>query len=71
MSAHAAVGIDDDFASGESAVANGAADDEFAGGVDVVVDFSVDVFFGEDGFDDFVDDFSSPSTSNPPTSHKA
>src|SRR6185369_5374262 len=36
VAAHAAVGVDDDFPAGETAVALRAADDEAAGGIDVV-----------------------------------
>ena len=35
VTAHAAVGVDDDLTAGQTAVAHGAADDEAAGGVDV------------------------------------
>ena len=37
MARHAAVSINDDLATGQSAVTDGAADDEFAGGIDMVL----------------------------------
>ena len=52
MVCRAAVGIDDDFASGEAAVADRPADDEFAGGVDVVAGFAGEPFFGQYFVDD-------------------
>ena len=42
VAAPAAVGVDDDLASGQSAIAVRAADHEPAGGIDVVLDFAVD-----------------------------
>ena len=47
MTAHAAVGIDDDFASGQSAVALRSADDESAGRIDVIFGFRVQQFWQE------------------------
>jgi len=55
VSASSAVGVDDDFASGESAVAVGTAEFEFAGGVDMDGDVVVPPF-AEDGFDDVLFD---------------
>ena len=37
VTSHAAVGVDDDLASGESGVAHGAADDEASRGIDVIL----------------------------------
>ncbi len=51
MTAHAAVGVDDDLSSGETAVTLGTADDEEAGGVDVILGFLGEKFAGDDGFD--------------------
>src|SRR5205809_5492618 len=48
VGAAAAVGIDDDFAAGQSRVAVGAADDELSGGVDVENDVVVPHVFGHD-----------------------
>ena len=59
MCAAAAVGVDDDFAPGESGVAVGAADEESAGGVDVEHDVVVPpLFVGREdhGLDDLFDD---------------
>ena len=56
MAGHAAVGVDDDFAPGEAAVADGAADDELAGGVNVVLGTGMEPVVGQYGFDDFFHD---------------
>ena len=58
MSAHAAVGVDDDLAAGEAGIAHGAADDEAAGRVDVVLGVLVQQVLGrDDGFNDVLLNF--------------
>src|SRR6516164_2099549 len=52
----AAVGIDDDLAPGEPAVANGPADHEAAGRVDVVAGALIEPLGGQDGLEDFLHD---------------
>ncbi len=52
VTAHAAVGIDDDLAAGEAGVPVGSADDETASGIDVVFGFAVHHVGGDDGIDD-------------------
>src|SRR5579862_9828748 len=42
MTAHAAVGVDDDLAAGEAGIAHRSADDEAAGGIDVVLGMLVE-----------------------------
>ena len=57
MATHAAVGVDDDLAAGETGVAHRAADDKAAGGVDVNVRIAPgDVDLGENRGDDVLDD---------------
>src|SRR5207253_1953296 len=56
VGAAAAVGVDDDFAAGETGVAVRAADDESAGGVDVEDDVVVPVVRGNDRLDHLLDD---------------
>ena len=56
MTAHAAVGIDDDLAAGEAGVAHGSADDEATGGVDVILGVGVEQLRGDDGLDDVLQD---------------
>ena len=56
MAGDAAVCVDDDLASGEAAIAVGAADDEAAGGIDQVTRVPVEPFRGQHRFDDFLDD---------------
>ena len=55
MRGRAAVGIDDDFASGQAAVSVRAADDEFAGGVDQIFGFFGQHFRRQNRFDDLLD----------------
>jgi len=50
-----AVGVDDDLASGQAAVALRAADDETAGRVHQVLDVALDQFFRQHRFDDLFD----------------
>ena len=53
---HSAVGVDDDLAPGEAAVARGAADHELAGGVDVETRaVGEELRLGEEGAGDFLD----------------
>ncbi len=52
MTRHAAVGVDDDLATGQTAVAHRAADDELAGRVDVVLGGGVQQFGRDHLFDD-------------------
>ena len=47
MSCHTAVGVDDDFASGETAVANGTTNDELAGGVYVIASVGMQPGLGQ------------------------
>src|SRR5262245_52954194 len=56
MTAHAAVGINDDFPSGEPTVALRPADDKASGRVNVIDSVLVEKFRGNDGFDHAVDD---------------
>ena len=56
MTAHAAVGIDDDLAAGKSGVAHRSADDETARGVDVVLGIRVQKLRRNDGLDDVFQD---------------
>ena len=56
MAAHAAVGVDDDLAAGEAAVALGPADHEAAGGVDEVLGLLVEQLGGDDRLDDLLED---------------
>ncbi len=56
VTAVAAVGVDDDFAAGETGIAHGTADNEAAGGIDVEFGFLVEHVCGDDGLDDFLDD---------------
>ena len=58
MTAHAAVRIDDDLATGKTGVAHWSADDEAAGRVDVVLGVFVQQFGGEDSLDDVLQDVS-------------
>src|ERR1051326_7154286 len=51
VTAHAAVGVDDDLAAGESGVAHRAADDEASRGIDVVLSVFVEQMRGDDGLD--------------------
>ncbi len=55
MSAGAAVGIDDDFASGESAVAVGSADFKEAGGIEMDGNIFGPPLGAEDGLEDVFD----------------
>src|SRR5690606_21564727 len=57
VAAHAAVGVDDDLASGESAIAHGAADDEAAGGVDEITGLAVEQVGGDHRLHALLDDF--------------
>ena len=54
VTAPAAVGVDDDLAAGETAVAVRTADDELAGRVDVIIDVAGDQFCRQDRRDDLV-----------------
>ena len=54
--APAAVGVDDDLAAGQAAVAVRAADHEPAGRIDVVRDLAVDQLVGQQRLDDLLDD---------------
>lgn len=56
VASHAAVSIDDDLASCESAIAHGAADNKASCGVDVIEDLGGEQVGGDDFFDDFFDD---------------
>ncbi len=56
VTAHAAVGVDDDLASGQAGVAHGAADDEAAGGVDVVLGVGIQQVGGDGGLDHVLQD---------------
>ncbi len=56
VTTHPAVGINDDLASGESAIAHRAAHNKASCGVDVVEDFGGEQVSGDDLFDDFFDD---------------
>ena len=56
VTAHAAVGVDDDLAAGQAGVAHGAADHKAAGGVDVVLGVLVEQLRGENGLDDVLED---------------
>jgi hypothetical protein len=51
----AAVGVDDDLAPGQAAVALRAADDEAAGGVDQVLDLALDQLLRQHRLDDVLD----------------
>ena len=51
----AAVGVDDDFASGQTAVAVRAANHEFAGGVDQIFGFCREHFGRQYGLDNLLD----------------
>src|SRR5260370_38940963 len=51
VTAHAAVGIYDDFASGQSGIAHGTAGDKASGGIDVVFGVGVEEFFRNGGLD--------------------
>ena len=55
VTAHAAVGVDDNLAPGEAAVAVRSADHEASGRVDVVLDLALDEVRREDWLDDLVD----------------
>ncbi len=55
MAAHAAVGVDDDLAAGETGVADGTADDEPAGRVDVDLEVVVEELLGNDRPDHVLD----------------
>ena len=55
MTGDAAVSVDEDLPAGESAVAGGAADDEPSAGVDEDLRVLVQQFFGDDGFDNVID----------------
>ena len=57
VTAHAAVGVDDDLAASEAGVAHGPADDEAAGWVDVVLGVGVEELGGDDSLDDVLEDF--------------
>ena len=48
----AAVGIDDDFTTGQTGVAHGTADNKVTTGIDVVFGVLIDVLFGNDCLDD-------------------
>jgi hypothetical protein len=50
---HAAIGVDDNFAAGDPAVADRAADNKAAGGVDEIFCILVDHVFRQDWLDDF------------------
>ena len=52
MTSHAAVGVDDDLASGESGVAHGPADDEASRGIDVILRIFIEQVRGNDRLDD-------------------
>ena len=56
VTAHAAVGIDDDLAPGDAGISHGSADDEAAGGVDEEFGRAVEQLGGDDGVDDVLDD---------------
>ena len=56
MAAHAAVGVDDDLATGDAGVSHGSADDKAAGGVDVDLGIAVEQVFWNDGMNDVFDD---------------
>jgi len=65
VSAASAVGIDDNFASRQAAVAFGAADLEPAGGVNMEDDFLIHKFFRQDGHNDLLNDFPSCFVGHP------
>src|SRR5690606_34049284 len=56
VTGHAAVGVDDDLAAGQAAVAHRAADDELAGRVDVVLGVLVQQFGRQGVLDDQLHD---------------
>ena len=56
MAALPTVGVHDDLAAGQAAVAHGTAHDEFAGGVDEVFGIAVDHLAGNNLFNDVLDD---------------
>ena len=56
VAGHAAVGVDDDLATGEAGVADGTADDEAAGRVDEDLVVVVGELLGDDRADDVLDE---------------
>ena len=68
MTAHAAVGIDDDLASGQAGIAHRAADNKPAGGIDVVLGVGIQQVGGNDGLNDVLQNvgaqFSCPRSPN-------
>ena len=56
VTAHAAIGIDDDLAAGEAGVAHGSAYNEAAGRIDVVLGVCVEEFCGNDGLNHVLED---------------
>jgi len=57
VAASSAVGIDDDFSAGQAAIPFGAADFKSSGRVDMKDGVVVNQFFGQNGQDDFFNDF--------------
>ena len=57
MTAHAAVGVDDNLSACQAGVAHGSTNDEAACGVDVVLGVGIEQVGGDDGLDDVLHDF--------------